>query len=224
MGRNCRSISIFLGRIPRVVDCKSRTGRVATGLSDNKGIQRGQHTESTRILEPVVVPRNTPRNTHRFLVERPVSIIGRTIGRLCSSASGIAPVREHAGTRSLHRGHVVIHGIKHASPVVVRVNHGEQAERHRREVTQVVDNRARGAVPHGSVARQEQQACLVDFVIPNSANDIQGIGKVCLVQRLVVHQHQRSRDIQVGICRAGIVDFVIVETERNPRSQIRGNR
>ena len=61
-------------------------------------------------------------------------------------------------------------------------------------------------------------------MIPNSRSNVKCIGKVSLVLSLVVHQNQSRCNIQIGVRRTGIVNFVIAETERNPRRQISRHR
>ena len=93
----------------------------------------------------------------------------------------------------------------------------KQAQRNRREIAQVIDNRALDAVPHGSVTRK--QHVVLDFRIPNGRGNGQRIIQVGRFARLGMHDKKRCRDIKVGIRRASIVHNIIGEAERNPGSQ-----
>ena len=98
-----------------------------------------------------------------------------------------------------------------------RINSGKETECDRREIAQVI-NRI-GTFPHRSIARVDQQVRRIDFVIPDSRSQLDRIGQIFLVTRLVVGNHKGGCDIQVGISCTRLVTDIKRERIREPGHQ-----
>ena len=216
MGRQAlaRNIGTY-AQIPGVV-YRRNLRRIIIRTHHNEVVQRVQHRCRTRIREPVIIPSNTPRNTDRFLVEGPVRVRRTVVRWINRITRAVAPVRENARTGSLYIHHVCILSIQDSGPIVARIDKSEQAERHRREVAQVV-SRIRALPSTRNIARIKEIVGLIDFMFPQSGNERQSVGQISRIARFIIGKNQRRRNVQVRIRCARIIRDVPAERRSEPR-------